>query len=538
MSERDCVLVSWLARTNDPYEHARSGEYVRNAQNERIQGPTLSFLFDLDSPYHGRVDVLTLLTQTDDVSIERAAKTFREVRSRDPEIRCERLLWKGKDPTDHQAIFRFVRHTLPALRRRHPGKRLLVHTSPGTASMATIWVLMGATGFIQEPFELLKSLRAHERDGRPAVMPIEIGIDTFYKRYQQSRPSETSSGEQQLQWDPSDFRSDSLKRLYDQAGRIARLNAPVLLLGERGVGKTTLAGWVRFRSPFRKEQQDQCWPAVACGQYRPDTMRAELFGYRRGAFTGADEDRQGLLARADGETLFLDEIGDLAHDTQRLLIKAIEERRFLPLGSTDWKDSRFRLITATNLTLAELRQRLDPDFFDRVALLRLRVPSLREIPEDIPWLWHETWRRVLDRSGVDMALGDEQHTRIVKFLKGQSLPGNLRDLHAVAWRILAQWHEPPAGEEALARWLPSALDQAKGVSSGELARDVAARFAAGDALDDLVGEGAPLATKEVQKALLAWMAGEVRRIARQRGLAQDSLVDVTAKTMREWVREG
>src|SRR5690606_8652085 len=110
--------------------------------------------------------------------------------------------------------------------------------------------------------------------------------------------------------DPRQFRSTRLRALYDEARRAARLKVPVLLLGERGTGKTTLASWIRLRSPFRQEGLDRAWPAVPCGQYTSETMRAELFGYVQGAFTGAKKDHQGLLARANGDTLFLDEIGD------------------------------------------------------------------------------------------------------------------------------------------------------------------------------------------------------------------------------------
>jgi len=538
MSTRESILISWLAYNHDPYERGRDQQPRLDENGQRVRGPTLTFLFDEESPYKGKVGRLIMFARNDSRSVERMHQTFDEIRRLDSTIRCESRLWDGTDPTDHERIFAFAREQLQQIQREHRETELLIHTSPGTPSMATISVLMGTTGFIREPFVLLKSLRPHERSGRGAVEPIRISIDTFYKRYQKSRPAETSSEEQRLFWDPSSFRSEALIELYDNAARIARLRAPVLLLGERGVGKTTLASWIRLNSPFRQKKLDRSWPAVACGQYQPETIRAELFGYRKGAFTGATDDRKGLLARANEDTLFLDEVGDLARDSQRLLIKAIEERRFQPLGSTDWKQSRFRLITATNVSLGELRKRLDPDFFDRVALLRLRIPSVRELPEDIPWLWRSVWERVSTEAGVGLDLAEAQHHRVVSYLQGHPLPGNLRDLFAVAWRLLAQWDETPSADDALAVWLPSSLDPVKGDSTGNLAKDVASRFAQGGSLDDLVTDAGPLPSKDVMRDMQTWIAHEIRRLARQRGVPQDSLIDVTAKTMREWIKAG
>lgn len=125
----------------------------------------------------------------------------------------------------------------------------------------------------------------------------------------------------------------------------------------------------------------------------PELARSELFGHRRGAFTGATSDREGLLEQSDGDTLFLDEVADLDRDTQRLLMAALEGRGFHRLGDDKARRSRFRLVSATNQPLETLATRtLDRDFFDRVAVFVLRVPPLRECRDDLP----DFWRRVLE----------------------------------------------------------------------------------------------------------------------------------------------
>src|SRR5439155_23165636 len=151
--------------------------------------------------------------------------------------------WAGEDPTDHRSIFEFLREKVPEIRRRFADRELVVHVSPGTPAMHTIWVLMAETGFIEPPFRLVQSLRKSERRGRPAAIPVELGIETFYKVYKAARPAQLASDEQSIVWDPAKFRTARMRELFIEARRFAHLNVPILMVGERGTGKTTLARW-------------------------------------------------------------------------------------------------------------------------------------------------------------------------------------------------------------------------------------------------------------------------------------------------------
>ena len=326
------VLISWIAVNNDPYERERIGSALRLVDGRPVPGPTLTLLFDPDSPYAGTIsDFVLFYKRSPDGKETRESRavtqTLEELKTKDPGLRIHLEPWGGDDPTDHGQIFEFLREKLPAVRSRFADQELIIHVSPGTPSMQTVLVLMGETGFIDAPFSLVKSYRKEERNGRPAVVPVQLGIDSYYKAYRAARPLETSSEDAAVVWDPVRFQSVRMRKIFDEARRFAQLNVPVLLLGERGTGKTTLAGWIRSHSPYRVPERDGHWPAVACGQYIPETMRSELFGYKKGAFTGAEKDRQGLLAVADKDTLFLDEVGDVSRDLQRLLIKAVEEKK-------------------------------------------------------------------------------------------------------------------------------------------------------------------------------------------------------------------
>jgi DNA-binding NtrC family response regulator len=220
-----------------------------------------------------------------------------------------------------------------------------------------------------------------------------------------------------------------------------------------------------------------------------------------------------------------------------LLIKAIEERVFQPLGSTDWRKSQFRLITATNVSLADLKKRLDPDFFDRIAMIILKTPSLREAKDDISWLWREVFNQVVCESGTDYELPEECHECIQVFLSSHSLPGNIRDLYAISWRILANWPEPQYIKVSeLFSWIKTAIDVSCYDIGEDISRTVAGRFAENGTLDQLVSPGSPLETKKIQRDYLAWIGEEIRRIALNRNTPPESLVDVTAKTLREWTK--
>jgi transcriptional regulator with AAA-type ATPase domain len=405
--------------------------------------------------------------------------------------------------------------------------------------MQTVWVLMAETGYVDPPFSVVKSYRRSERRGRPAVVQVELGIETFYKAYKASRPREVGSEDQIVVWDPRRFRTDAMKRVFAEARRFAQLKVPVLIRGERGTGKTTLASWIRSNSPFKRDEQDSCWPSVSCGQYNSETMRAELFGYKKGSFTGATSDRPGLLAAAHRDTLFLDEVGDVGPDLQRLLIRAIEENRYFALGDDMPRMSDFRLLTATNIDDKGLRERLAPDFLDRISLLTLTLPPIRDVPEELPWLWEAVYTEATRRAGIatrKAALSSKLHAKVVAFLGQHSLPGNLRDLFRVAYRIIAarsDIDERMQPADAVAYGIESMTIAA--VSAAALpSRTVAAAYAQGTVIDDVVDANGTLCTAAILADMKAFLATELRRIASKRGRNASELCDVSERSLRDW----
>ena len=503
-------------------------------------GPTLTLLFDERSPYKGRVRNMVLLTEK--AQMDPAKRLKDAIRKQCSDIKIEEELWEeSENPTDLNAIFEFLRKVIPDIRKRYPERELLIHVSPGTPSMQTIWVLMGATGFVESPFQLVKSLRRHERDGRPAVVPVEeLDIETFIKVYKVAAPRQVASEEQDVFWDPRNFSTDTMKDLFAEARRFAQIKVPVLLLGERGTGKTTLASWIRSNSPFRKKDLDKGWPSIPCGQYTPELLRSELFGHLKGAFTGATQDKEGLLATANGDTLFLDEIGDLSSENQRRLIKALEEKTYYKVGGTKPMKSDFRLLAATNLDTDKLQKRLDPDFLDRINYLTLHLPPLREIKDELDWLWPSAYRDAIRRAGVSKQkaqFAQEHHSRVVATLKRHPLPGNMRDLFRVAYRILAarsDAYDPLSPKDAVDYGLEALSGFAPPSSEADISRLVARAFADSEPLDTLVKQVGRLDTKKVERDLKQYIAAEILRIAKDSKQPSEQLCDQVRRTLNNW----
>ena len=421
------VLVSWVSVNG----HA---------------GPLLTAMTDPGSPFRGRIEHLYLCTRVPGDEREREAlAATRDALAKHPIAGAANLevrRWKTRhSPTAHEQIRAFAEQTLLEVRRRHPHEHIVIHLSPGTPAMHAIWLLLGTTGFIAGPLSLIQTADERARkEGRPAVEIVDVAVDSWLRRYRQMRVDRSDGVDDGQLFDPARVRSPALRGALGKLECWAASPAPVLLLGERGSGKTTLAAWLRARSSFFRTDLDP-WPVVVCGQFQanPQLAQSELFGHAKGAFTGASEDRVGLIEQVDGDSLFLDEIADIDRATQRSLMAAVEGRGFRRLGHNQLRHSKFRLICATNRPLEQLRGAvLDEDFLDRVSVFVLRIPALRECPEDIPDAWARVLSRVVARVGSTESDTHEfaHDPQALQLLAEHPLPGNFRDLERAAHHLV------------------------------------------------------------------------------------------------------
>lgn len=211
-----------------------------------------------------------------------------------------------------------------------------------------------------------------------------------------------------------------IKRFMSQIEAIGRTDIPVLLTGETGVGKDHLARYfhriVRPNGPFR---------AINCASLPETLLESELFGFKKGAFTGADADKQGLFVASNGGVLFLDEIGDMPLSLQSKLLGVLENRRLLPLGSVDEITLDIKLLAATNRNLEEMVEdgSFRRDLFYRLSGIVFRIPALRERKEDIPLLLHH----FLKKSRL-AEVSDQLPTELIHQFVCYDWPGNTREL--------------------------------------------------------------------------------------------------------------
>lgn len=349
------------------------------------------------------------------------------------------------DPTRHAAIYEQVRdRVLPRLRDLRDS--LHINVSPGTPAMHSVWLMLHAGGAFPEGTHLWSSQVSRET-GRVRIDPVDFSITTYLAEIQR-----VARLQPQLAVYEAQARSAARRQALDHLARYARvLGAPLLILGERGTGKTRLVETYIATLKGRKRVV-----TVPCGGLDSALAESLLFGHRKGAFTGAAGDRPGLVKEADGGILFLDEVQDLPKPVQRKLVRVFQDRqrRYRPLGSDREETADVELVCASNLPMAELRERLDADLFDRLSHLSVTVPPLRECREDRKDDWNRVWRECRQRE--DLPADAPWTPEIDAALQHSALMGNLRDLQRLAVLCIAWWSVPDQSVDiasAMNEWL-------------------------------------------------------------------------------------
>jgi two-component system response regulator PilR (NtrC family) len=225
--------------------------------------------------------------------------------------------------------------------------------------------------------------------------------------------------------------SPSMQHMREMIARVARSQAPVHISGESGTGKELVAKLIHESGPRR----DNPFIPVNCGAIPNELMESELFGHKRGSFTGAVSEKLGLIQAAEGGTLFLDEIADLPLHMQVKLLRVIQEKSVRPIGEQHEVGVDVRILSATHKNLAQLvaEGKFREDLFYRVNVIELRVPSLRERPEDIPELAESVLRRLGRRMKVMPAMLSSEALRA---LQSYAFPGNVRELENILERAI------------------------------------------------------------------------------------------------------
>jgi two-component system response regulator PilR (NtrC family) len=348
------------------------------------------------------------------------------------------------------------------IQQHQPRLPVAVISAHGNVESAVRALKLGAFDFVTKPLDL-GVLR------RLVAVAIRLGDES-------SAAETTRLGPQLL------GASAAMGELRTLIARVARSQAPVHISGESGTGKELVArlihaGGARHDGPF---------VAVNCGAIPTELMESELFGHKRGSFTGAVSDKRGLVQSAEGGTLFLDEVADLPLHMQVKLLRVIQEKSVRPVGEQREQPIDVRVLSATHKSLATLvaSGRFREDLYYRINVIELRVPALREHAGDIPELAAAMLRRLGRRLGSEApALGPEALTA----LQAYAFPGNVRELENILERALTLCTaEQISGEDLQLRAAAGAVAAAgAGLAAGGSAAAPAAGAALGDQLEHM-----------------------------------------------------
>lgn len=304
------------------------------------------------------------------------------------------------------------------LHEAYPGMPIIFLTAFGSVEGAVAAMRTGAFDYIQKPFKREELLLAVNRALSHAKLEHEV--ERLQGRLE-------ALGET----DHAHSRSPAMLAQIEKCRRAAATDATVMILGESGTGKEVIAGFIHNQSP----RKNGPYVAVECSAMPGSLIESELFGYERGAFTGAERTKKGLIESAHGGTLFLDEIGDLGVELQTRLFRFVEERELRRLGALTPVRVDCRIICATN---QDLNARIKTggfreELFYRLSVVTVKLPPLRERPEDVPHLARFFLERFSRRYGKSLSASP----RFYEALLRQPWPGNVRQLKNVMEKLTA-----------------------------------------------------------------------------------------------------
>ena len=395
--------------------------------------------------------------------------------SPETEVRLHRL--EARNPWDFQEVYGLLHEFARTYEFRTESERYFMHITTGTHVAQICMFLLTETRYF--PASLLQTSpgKTSRRDaiGTYSIIDLDLSrYDQIAARFARERQESTDFLKSGI---PT--RNPPFNRMIESIERVAiRSRAPLLLIGPTGAGKSQLASRI-YELKKVKHQLKGEFVEVNCATLRGDAAMSTLFGHVKGAFTGAQSDRAGLLRKANQGIVFLDEIGELGRDEQAMLLKAIEEKSFFPLGSDKEIRSDFQLIAGTNRDLRDDVQhgRFREDLLARINLWTFRLPALRERREDIePNIDYEL-ERFAQLNSATVRFNAEARAAYVRFATGPDAEwsGNFRELSASVSRLatladggrISQILVQEEIDRLRATWRPVSAEGLEGVLSSQ-----------------------------------------------------------------------
>ncbi len=361
-----------------------------------------------------------------------------DITSVSPETEVRTHLVQMKDPWDFEEVYAALHDFARAYPFNTETEDYLVHITTGThVAQICLFLLTESRHLPGKLLQCSPPARRHQQDPIGSYRIIDLDLskyDRLATRFTLDQKQATSFLKSGI-----DTRNTDFNRLIDRIERVViASSSPLLLTGPTGAGKSQLARRI-YELKRQRQQVAGQFVEVNCATVRGDQAMSALFGHMKGAFTGATTDRPGLLRAADGGMLFLDEIGELGADEQAMLLRAVEERRFLPVGSDREVQSDFQLIAGTNrdLTAEVAHGQFREDLLSRINLWTFRLPGLSSRHEDIePNLDYEL-EQYTAQTGTKVTFNKEARRRFLDFAVSDAATwrANFRDLNGAVMRM-------------------------------------------------------------------------------------------------------
>jgi two-component system response regulator HydG len=300
----------------------------------------------------------------------------------------------------------------------YPETGVVVMTAFATVASAVEAMRIGADDYLTKPFALEELTSVLDRTSQRLHFDIESRMLRERLRSQKDMGGLIGN-------------SPEMEKVYRILSKVATSTHPVLILGESGTGKEMVARAIHNNGPNATKP----FIPVDCGSLVPTLIESELFGYVKGAFTGANRAKEGLLSAADGGTVFLDEIGELPMDLQAKLLRALQEKEVRPVGATQAVAISARVLAATNRDLSTMVEQglFRKDLYFRLSVVNLKLPPLRERREDIPMLAAHFLERMHRETGSSHVFGEDA----MRLMTEYDWPGNVRELENAIERACA-----------------------------------------------------------------------------------------------------
>jgi len=400
------ILISWYDQS----------DFLEHRVNPN--GPTYSF-----HQYFFKHDKhLILSPRKNEDNDTRVAFLYAQLKQDFPIHELEVQFLDIKDPIDHREIQAKVHPVLASLK----DEELEIFVSPGTPAMQVVWYLAHMSLNLKTTLFQTRPAKFTQKKDKPELIKIQLersnlGMTALYHQEEIKRPSQDSY-----------FKTPSIEKIYEHAAKVAQTDdVTVLILGESGTGKENLAKHIH-QSSIRK---DKPYIAINCSAFSDSLLESRLFGYKKGAFTGADRDTIGLFEQANEGTIFLDEIGDISAYMQQALLRVLQEKEIMPLGGKA-KKVDVRVIAATNQHLVQRchEGKFRWDLYYRLSVVELDLPTLfnrgkADIKAMIEYFLIQKKKQL--RKSKKLTLDKEAMTAMMNY----TYPGNIRELENLIARL-------------------------------------------------------------------------------------------------------